>query len=177
MKICIIGLGSIGRKHLNNIKKVMLDKKKSHKIDALRHEKKELPEEIRSQIQQEYYSYEELPYDYDVIFITNPTSKHFEAIQAVSSKTRAMFIEKPLFENNSYQLSELHLLKENIYYVACPLRHKAILQYVKKIIESGESIYAVRAISTSYLPEWRAGVDYRKVYSAQKELGGGVTLD
>ncbi len=34
-----------------------------------------------------------------------------------------------------------------------------------------------RVICSSYLPDWRPGVDYRTVYSAHKALGGGVTID
>lgn len=36
---------------------------------------------------------------------------------------------------------------------------------------------AIRSISSSYLPEWRPGTDYRKTYSAHRELGGGVAID
>ena len=37
--------------------------------------------------------------------------------------------------------------------------------------------YCARVICSSYLPDWRPGVDYRTVYSAHKALGGGVTID
>ena len=36
---------------------------------------------------------------------------------------------------------------------------------------------SARVICSSYLPDWRPGVDYRTVYSAHKALGGGVTID
>jgi len=51
------------------------------------------------------------------------------------------------------------------------------MQYMKQNITVHEKIISVRVISTSYLPSWRKGVDYRTVYSAKKALGGGVTKD
>lgn len=177
MKICMVGLGSIGKKHIRNLSATLQERNITYTIDALRNGKSVLPDEITCLLTHVYYDAEELPDDYDIIFITNPTSRHFHAIRQVSGKTKAMFIEKPLFQDAHYALQDLHLKPDGVYYIACPLRHKAILQYVKRLVERGEKIYAARVISTSYLPEWRPGTDYRKVYSARKELGGGVTLD
>ena len=38
-------------------------------------------------------------------------------------------------------------------------------------------VYSARVLCSSYLPGWRPGVDYRTVYSAHKDMGGGVTID
>lgn len=177
IKICMIGLGSIGKRHIKNLVKVLQSHGRNYTIDALRSSKRELPEEVEQLIAKEYYSYHDLPSDYDIIFITNPTSEHYAAIEKAASKSRALFIEKPLFEHARYDWKELPLQKEGIYYVACPLRHKSMIQYVKNRICKEEKIYAARAVSSSYLPAWRTGVDYRQIYSAKKELGGGVALD
>lgn len=67
-------------------------------------------------------------------------------------------------------------LKDTICYVACPLRYSAALQYVKQNIDFSKS-FSVRAISSSYLPDWRPGQDYRKCYSAHRDMGGGVGID
>ena len=40
-----------------------------------------------------------------------------------------------------------------------------------------EKVISVRAMSSSYLPYWRPGQDYRETYSAHVELGGGVDID
>ena len=74
-------------------------------------------------------------------------------------------------------MDELPLKENSIYYVACPLRHKGIMKYVKQVIIEQEKIVSARIISSSYLPEWRKDTDYRKVYSTKKNMGGGVTKD
>ncbi|MCM1326533.1 MAG: Gfo/Idh/MocA family oxidoreductase [Bacteroidales bacterium] len=175
MKICMIGLGSIGQRHIKNIGRVLTERKAAYTIDAMRSSRRKLPKEIEKLLDKQYFSYEELPADYDVVFITNPTSEHYTAMTRVSAKTKAMFIEKPVFSETEMNAPKLQ--PEGVYYVACPIRHKAVIQYVKDELGKGEEVFAVRAISSSYLPEWRKGVDYRTTYSANRALGGGVTLD
>ena len=40
-----------------------------------------------------------------------------------------------------------------------------------------DEINSIRCICSTYLPEWHPNEDYRKSYSAKKELGGGVSID
>ncbi len=175
MKICMVGMGSIGQRHFRNIVKVLSDCNMDYTIDAFRIKGKKIDNEIESSISSIHYSTDTMPDDYDVIFVTNPTIFHYETVKKLIHKTRHMFIEKPVFEK--YQ--EIHSLGlgAGVYYVACPLRHKKVIRYMKEALEKGEKYYSVRVISSSYLPDWRRGVDYRNVYSADKGLGGGVELD
>lgn len=176
MKICIVGLGSIGQRHVSNIKKVLSEDDINFSIDALRIKGGKLDSRIDDAISNIYHSFEGLPDDYDVIFITNPTAFHYGTVKKLLGKTKHMFIEKPVFEQY-HDLEGLPLQENGVYYVACPLRHKKVIAYAKNLIEQGEQIYSVRAVSSSYLPDWRKNIDYRTVYSARKELGGGVELD
>ncbi len=173
----MIGLGSIGQRHLRNLAKVLQERGTEYQIDALRNSRTALQEEIRGIICCQYYSFEELPNDYDIIFVTNPTSLHYRTVSETIKRTKHMFIEKPVFESADYVIKELPLKQNSVYYVACPLRHKSILKYVKEKILSAEKVVSVRIISTSYLPLWRRGTDYRNSYSAKKDMGGGVTRD
>ena len=176
MKICMIGLGSIGRRHICNLVRVLEESKEEYSIDALRSGKTKLAKNIAQYISTEYFKIDEMPNNYDVIFITNPTSEHYSTITVVASKTKHMFIEKPVFSTLKVNIDALHLSNDGIYYVACPLRHRVLMKRIQDIVKE-EKIFSVQAICSSYLPEWRPNTDYRKCYSARSELGGGVTLD
>lgn len=176
MKICMIGMGSIGSRHVRNLGEELNKRGYSYVIDAVRSRNKPLEPLMRGLISTEYESIDQLEEDYDIIFITNPTSLHFSTIKKAVEKTRNMFIEKPVFDHCNYKLHEIPWKKGGIYYVACPLRYSPVISYLKEAL-NGERVYSLRAISSSYLPDWRPGTDYRTVYSAKKELGGGVSLD
>ena len=146
-------------------------------IDVLRSGMgKQLDEYLLKNINREYSYEDNLAENYDVAFITNPTSMHFKTIKKYVKNVKHMFIEKPIFDDIFYNIDELELSESNEYYIACPLRYSAVLQYVKKNIDCNEAI-AVRSISSSYLPDWRPTIDYRYTYSANRELGGGVSID
>lgn len=161
-KVLFVGLGSIGIRHLTNL----LELKSDCKIDALRRSGKDFPN-----VSKIYTTYGEIRDDYDIIFITNPTSLHFEAISNLANKGENLFIEKPIFEKP-------HICKfsKGINYVACPLRYNSVVTKLKQYVES-HNVFSFRAICSSYLPDWRNAVDYRSSYSAKRDMGGGVELD
>lgn len=177
-RVCFIGVGSIAKRHIQNISEIFAGRNEKLQIDICRSGKgKQLSEEIRKKIDCQYENLADLPRGYDIIFITNPTEYHLETLEAVNGKGKNFFIEKPL--TSFSQLKKFQSIEEmegKVYYVACPLRYTKVIQYVKNNI-SKEKIYCVRCISSSYLPEWRPGQDYRDTYSAHKNLGGGVSID
>lgn len=175
MKICFVGLGSIGTRHLRNLSALLTELGIEYTMDALRNSSRPLPDDIVSLLHQQYTDIADLPSDYDVAFICSPTASHYIDVSRMVSHTRNMFIEKPVFDK-VYDLETLGLREEGIYYVACPLRYNAVLQYLKGFIEKTH-IYSARAICSTYLPDWRPGADYRTVYSAHRDMGGGVTID
>ncbi len=174
LKICFIGIGSIAKRHIGNLRYICWKRGIQLSIDAYRHSIGGLEAEG---IEHTYYSIDNVPCDYDIIFITNPTELHLDSLLKFHEKGRNFFIEKPVVS-----VSQLEKIKTfrgrigSIYYVACPLRYNAVIQYIKNNI-SIEDVISIRSISSSYLPEWRPGLDYRKTYSACRELGGGVSTD
>lgn len=176
MKVCFFGLGSIGKRHLKNLYTIVSRKNINLHIHAFRKVSKPLEKELNGLIEKVIYMEDELDDDYDIAFITNPTSLHYDTIKLIQSKTKHMFIEKPIVDNKKYDFCSLRLHESGVYYVAGPLRFTGVIQNLKNIIKK-ENIYCVRVICSSYLPDWRPGTDYRTVYSAKKDQGGGVCID
>lgn len=177
MKVCFIGLGSIGKRHLNNLTYICSNANINLTVDALRSRKKKTYESTECFISHTYYDFDDLDSDYDIIFITNPTYLHYETLMRVKSKASHFFIEKPLFCDISEDyIASISDLKDKTAYVACPLRYTQILSAAEEIVQKHD-VFSVRAISSSYLPDWRQGIDYRKTYSAHRAEGGGVCID
>lgn len=61
-------------------------------------------------------------------------------------------------------------------YTACNLRFLDSLNIIKKQLQ-GARINEINVYGGSDLSSWRPATDFRKSYSARKEMGGGVHLD
>lgn len=173
MKVCFVGIGSIAKRHIRNLGEICNERGIDLQIDAFRRSSTDKPEGVYDI----YNTIESVPMDYDIIFITNPTEKHLETLRLFHDKGKHFFIEKPVVSVNQInEAKEFQLHNNAVYYIACPLRYNAVIQYIKEHI-SVDDVISVRSISSSYLPEWRPGQDYRKTYSAHKDMGGGVSID
>jgi len=173
MKVCFIGIGSIAKRHISNLRDIADEQGFSLQIDAVRR----MNNSNDCGLNTVYQSCDGLPDDYDVIFITNPTEFHIDTLKEVNDKSNNFFIEKPLTSvGKSEEARKFSPRTDALYYVACPLRYTNVIQYMKEFV-SNHQIIGTRCISSSYLPEWRPGQDYRDTYSARKGLGGGVSAD
>lgn len=177
LKVCFVGIGSIAKRHIKNLVEICNSQGISIVVDALRSSSGKFAGSLEDVISNIYLSEEELPNDYDVIFITNPTDFHIETLKKVHNKAKHFFIEKPITSyKNLETVYDIQYRDGSVYYVACPLRYTNVIQYIKSNIDVSKVI-SVRCISSSYLPDWRPGIDYRDTYSAHKDLGGGVSID
>lgn len=172
LKVCFIGLGSIGNRHKDNLMNICNINGIELSIDVLSSNK----QKIYTDVQNIYYSFSELPNDYDAMFICNPTFMHYQTIMETKGKAKFFFVEKPIFNSYDENLPKILIENKSRYYVAAPLRYTNVIQWIKRNLNL-EKVYSTRSICSSYLPDWRPGTDYRKVYSALKNEGGGVIID
>lgn len=176
MKVCFIGLGSIGTRHCLNLQSICKEYGIKLEIHAVRSSRKPLGEQLKGLDIKELESYEDMDRSYDAIFVTNPTSLHYKTLMMTGSKSKHFYIEKPVFESRDEDIERLPIADDALCYVAAPLRYAAVIREAYKFVKS-HRIYSARVICSSYLPDWRPGQDYRKTYSANKDMGGGVSID
>lgn len=172
MKILIVGLGSIAKKHIAAIRKIDSDAE----IVALRSGKNAPEMEGVRNI----YSLEGLDETFDFAIISNPTSYHAETVERLLPLKIPLFIEKPVFESTDYSELIQKTIESGVQtYVGCNLRFMDSLVMLHDYIRSHPEkiINEVNVYCGSYLPEWRPGTDFRKCYSSIPELGGGVNID
>ena len=175
-----IGLGSIGTRHLQNLASLCEQRSLVLRADALRSDPaRPLRPGVAGRLHAQFTTLDDpaaQPY-YDLAFITNPTSLHAGALRLVRGRAGALFIEKPIVSagQTGVDLDEL-LAPGQKAYVAAPMRWCGTMLALKEALKTLHP-YCARVLCSSYLPDWRPGVDYRTVYSAHKALGGGVTID
>jgi len=172
MKVLIVGLGSIAKKHIDAINQLV----HNCEIFALRSSEK------ATSIDGVYnlFTIEECKArEFDFIIISNPTSEHFDSIKTLSEFNVPLFIEKPIFSSINEKTEALvkDIVDAKIdTYIACNLRFLEALCFLKDAIKDAR-INEVNVYCGSYLPDWRPNVDFRTVYSANVEMGGGVHID
>lgn len=174
MKILVVGYGSIGKRHVNNLTKMkgveILVCTKNKEVDIL---KKNGIKFFKSLAE----SLKEKP---DVGIICNETSFHVKIAIKLAKQNCHLFIEKPLSNslNDIKILLNLTKKKKLITMVGCDMRFHKCINKIKKIVEHDDlgKIISVRAENGSYLPNWHPWEDYRNSFASKKNLGGGVVL-
>ena len=167
MKMLIIGLGSIGQRHLRLLKEHF-----SYEIFAKRYKKSEKEENFGIK---NLFSWEEIDeYQFDVAFICNPTYLHIETAIECAKRGMHLFIEKPIDckLDRLNELLEIVDKKELTSYVAYPLRYIPGIKLLKVIMEIEKNI-SLKAVCETNLNTWRS----YSTYSLYREQGGGALLE
>lgn len=175
MKILIVGLGSIGRRHLQNLTTLGV-----RRLAAVTQHRCALPSDNLPPFGAFDTLDAALVHRPDAVFICNPTALHLESALAAARAGCHIFLEKPV-SHTLDGLDELALLAEKndlIVQVGFQFRFYPVFQRIKRVIEQGGigRVVSVQAHWGEYLPGWHPWEDYRAGYSARADLGGGVLL-
>lgn len=173
--ILIAGLGSIGRRHLRNLKALG-----HRKFVLYRTGKSTLPDDETFDIPTEYDLAKALSHKPVATIVTNPTALHMRVALAAAKSGSHLFLEKPISHtlDGVEELGSLVREKSLKVQVGFQFRFHPGLHQVKRLLEKNTigPVVSVSAHWGEYLPGWHPGEDYHQSYSAKKELGGGVLL-
>lgn len=173
MKVLVIGLGGIAKRHIDAIRKL----EGNYEIACLRRYPEPSP-----LVDRLFTNWDEArAYRPDVALVCSPTARHTEDVAKLVAMRVPFLLEKPVAADLGC-LGDLaaEIERERIsVYVACQLRFDPLIVYIKKQLDGGglPAPQRVRVFCHSYLPSWRPQRDYRDIYSARTDLGGGVGLD
>jgi len=193
MNILIIGLGSIGQRHLRNLK---LIESKSNFYAIKSNRKKSTPllnnlnQVLKGDIKKKYLltyfnSISEIYKNnikIDCAFVCTPSSKHISQVIELLNYNIHCFIEKPL-GSSSKQLSELESLlkkkKKLITMMGFQLRFNPLIEYLNNVIKKKSPIGKLISANIHHgenIKDFHPYEDYKITYAANKKLGGGVIL-
>jgi len=177
MRALVVGGGSIGKRHLRNLKalgsvELGLVETDSQKRAAIA---KELGVSEFADLS------DGLNWSPDFVVVSTPSHLHAQQALQVVRGGYDVFVEKPLSHTPGglAELSELVARKKLVSLVGCNMRFHPGPLKVKELIQEGHlgKLLFARIHAGSYLPSWRPGTDYRENYAAREETGGGCILD
>jgi predicted dehydrogenase len=175
MKFLIAGFGSIGRRHLRNLRAL-------GETDILlyRTHHSTLPDDEIAGLPVETSLAAALAHKPDAVIIANPTALHLDVAIPAAEAGCHILMEKPV----SHSLERIEQLRSALVehgsrlVVGFQFRFHPGLQQVKTWLDSGAigKPFSFRSHWGEYLPNWHPWEDYRQGYAARPDLGGGVLL-
>jgi predicted dehydrogenase len=177
MKLLVVGCGSIGKRHLRNLKKIAAGELLA--FDTAPERRAEVEKEYGAEISDDFN--EALSRKPDAALVCTPTSLHMEFALEAARHGCHLFIEKPISHTLEGVDDLINIIKEKglIALVGCNFRFHWGMKLVRKLLDEGKIGRALgaRAEFGQYLPDWHPWEDYRRGYSANRSMGGGILLD
>lgn len=175
MRFLIAGYGSIGRRHLRNLRALGQDD-----IVLYRTGKSTLPEDELAGLTVEYDLGAALAHQPDAVIIANPTANHLDVALPAAEAGCHILMEKPI----SHSLAGVAALGEALrrgggkLLVGFQFRFHPGLQKLSELIcqQTAGRPLSARVEWGEFLPAWHPWEDYRQSYSARADLGGGVVV-
>lgn len=158
MKAIVLGFGSIGKRHTKNLLKLGVDVR-TVDIDEI--------DDIDTILSKD---------NFDFGLVCTPTNLHLEHTLKLAENGLDFFCEKPFYSKKSFEiLNKIRKLikdKSLINMVGCNLRFHPIV----KSFDSSD-VNNIKVFFGYDLRKWHNDGNHLKLYSANKNMGGGVMLD
>ena len=177
--VLVAGYGSIGRRHLGNLRQLGIDDVRVLRSPQRRQGSFETPTGVR-----EYSELDKALSDRPwAVVVANPTALHCSTARASLGAGAHVLLEKPVAADLEQVRELLETASESAaaISVAYCFRYHPLYLALADLVRGGRlgRVFHIRCWQASYLPGWHPWEDYRAGYAARADLGGGVlpTLD
>lgn len=176
-RVFVIGCGSIGQRHIRNLR--ALGVREMGVYDPLAERSEQAAHDYG--VTRHSGIVEGLASQPEAVIVCTPPHLHTAiARQAVDAGAHVL-VEKPLANmlDGLDDLLDTASERNRLVCVGYNLRFHAGLVKVRDLVHGGAigKLYLIKAEFGQYLPDWRPGRDYRSGYSASMAMGGGIILD
>ncbi len=181
MKVLICGLGSIGKRHMENLE-VLGFKCEDILIFRTGKGSSTFGNEVLTKHGNKHPIFHDLQKALEerpeIAIISNPTSLHVTtAIEAAEAGCH-IFMEKPLSHNlqNVYTLLETLKSNKKFGFMAHNLRFHPLLMVAKQWLDELRigKVVSISAEMSERVTDWHPWEDFRTSYATRSDLGGGV---
>ncbi len=173
MKVLVVGTGSVGLRHIKNLKEIGVD------VYYYSYTRKALLDYcVQAVVSLDYETLRK----FDAVVIASETNKHLEVAKLCVESMIPFYIEKPISNNMNGVRKLLKQIKDKkiITKVGYMLRTHPNLLFIKDFLNSMAAqldLMYVDMFVGQWIGDWRPGTNYKSCYSASVKRGGGVILD
>jgi len=176
MKVLILGLGSIGMRHAGNFESLGCNVSGFDPNTERRAKFEESISGMSYSTQDE--AFEQRP---DLVVVASPNIYHLSQAKAAADQGLNLFIEKPLGTDltDAKRFAKLAHQKNIYVHMGSNWKFHPAFTTMKSILDQGKigRVCGVNVIAGQWLPDWHPWEDYREMYAARKDLGGGAIFD
>jgi NAD(P)-dependent dehydrogenase (short-subunit alcohol dehydrogenase family)/predicted dehydrogenase len=174
MRVLVCGLGSAGRRHARNLRRLGIRDILCFRSAQLRPPTEDEACVVVATLEQ---GLQARP---DLVVVSTPTSLHIDIAAAAVGAGVPVLVEKPLgaglvgVDQLFERVRALHVPA----FIGYTLRFHPTIVKAKQLLDDGVigRPLSARFFVGEYLPDFHPDEDYRKGYSARADLGGGVML-
>lgn len=190
MKILMIGLGSIGQRHVRNIRRLYGDSVEiiAYRVRRLQQtfsDAMQIRDGVNLEEEHKITSYsnldEALSTKPDVAFITNITAKHMECALKCAKAGCDIFLEKPVSDSMDgvEELKQIAEKNKLIIFMGYQNRYHPAIAKLREYLDNDDigRIVTVDAAFCERLVTMHTYEDYSTTYMARKDMGGGPLLN
>lgn len=176
MKALVVGCGSIGRRHIENLARfseigeILVLSRRRDCLKGLKtgRTRIDLIEDIDRA-------------DAKMALICNETADHLSAALPLARRGVHLFIEKPISHSSAgvRELEGWARRRKITVFVAYNMRFLGAMKFLRHRLKNNRlgRLMSARIEVGQYLPHWRPRRDWRQSYSVDRARGGGVSLD